>query len=597
MRKLLLPVGLLAFVCSMSVLGCSSKDDAEDPQFEADWVEDFETDAEEDQAQADEQAMLDELDDLDDVEELEDSPDLTTASLAIKKTPPKRPAHGPLSIIEDDPNFSGRAGWDGAGNPIYDAAKASERLAQAHALGADVVRVMVFWKDLVPGDPNSTTKPGGFVSSRPDQYDFRAFDMQIEQARAHGMKVLITLSAGPMPRWASEEPDHCVHQSSWSCSWKPNVMEYAKYVTAVGRHVKAKHYRIWGWTLVNEPNIGAFVSDEDSLHIAHRYRRLWFAGRKHLRKTAGVTARVFFSDQANNTKSREPDATRWNLFNNALCLELDKTPQTIAGFCPQKHRKVHAQGVAFHPYASAPSQAKASVDFLQTLVDRAADAGSIDKNRGLYLTESAFLTARGDDAGALGGGLTVTDAQQAIDMNLADRLLSSNPRVKTLAQYELVDEGRGTWDCGLRYARIQAVATSGEVITGDALEVRVNDHLTIRTDDGAVRTLTWAQLAKTADGSAQFGAIDQGSPKPAYAAYRLSIDVTKKSDTEVEVFGLARADTGLGFTLEGFFPSGEWHEMQVIKTDALGFGRATIDPKGATKFRIRFATDVSREAF
>ena len=65
---------------------------------------------------------------------------------------------------------------------------------------------------------------------------------------------------------------------------------------------------------------------------------------------------------------------------------------------------------------------------------------------------------------------------------------------------------------------------------------------------------------------------------------------------KVEVWGLARADAGAGFTIEGLFASGEWQEIKTVKTDALGFGRALI-PKGtATAWRLRYGADLSRIA-
>lgn len=638
MRKLALLVA--AVLAATSVPACTVAEGSEDPDFDKDFLDDFENDDEEAAAEDAEATELDDLDDLDDVEDSElpveggdpifepdpgdpggeggdagdpgdpggeggdagdpgdpggDPGAEGEGAATPPKTRPRRGPHGPLSIIEDDPNFSGFAGYDGSGAKIYDPVKAGERLDQAKALGADVVRVMLWWHERVPGDWKSKTKPGGFVSSKPDAYDWRAFDMQVSQARARGLKVMVTIPAGPMPYWASEEPEVCEKKGGWSCAWKPKYREYAAWVAAVGRHVKAKGYRIWAWTFVNEPNIGAFLQDETSKRTAHRYRKLWFHARKALRKTAGVKARVFFSDQANNQKSLEPDATRWSLLNMALCLELDRDPEVIPGFCPEKKRIVDAAGVAFHPYASAPKTAKRTVDFLQKLVDEAAEAGRIRKNRGLYMTESAFLTARAADAGKLGAAtLSVTPAQQAVYMNKADRLLSSNPRVKSLAQYELIDEGRGTWDCGLRYALGTVNLKAGGSVTGDFLEVRIGRHVVVQPSGGTPQTILWTDIAGADSGSPQFWGVDQGSEKPAYAAYRIAIDVVKQG-SDVEVWGLARADTGAGFTLEGLTPSG-WLEIKIVKTDALGYGKATVPIGTATAWRIRFGGEISREA-
>lgn len=609
MRRLLVSLLGLSFAVSMGgASGCSSSKDDEsvDTSFEQDWLEDYESDTDEDQAEADELAQLDTIDDLDDVEVLFDD-DTTTdgasslapaslgPSLHVKKTAPKHPPHGPLSIIEDDPNFSG-VGYDGSGHKIYDAAKASERMGQAQALGADVERIMLWWHNTAP-DPDALTKPAGFVASRPDGYDWSALDMEITQALSHGMKVMITVTAGPMPWWASEDPQHCkdaAAKGAWSCAYKPKVKEFAQWVTAVGRHVKEKKFRIWGWTLVNEPNIPSFLDDDSTLKIGQRYRALWMQGRKHLRKTAHVNGRVFFGDMANQHVYKAT-AERWAVFEDALCMRLSLEPEIISGYCPEKHRRVQASGVSFHPYSADSAMAQDSVQFLQQLVENGESVGELPKNRGLYMTESGFLTARGRGSNALGADSVVTDAEQAKYMNETDRLLSDMPRVKTISQYELVDEGRGSFDCGLRYARIGMNLVDGSSLVGESRNVQLGTQILIVPDGSTtVRAVPWAQIAGD-DAHKQFWAVDQAGEKPAYAAYRLSIDV-QPDGSMMKIFGLARPDTGAGYTLEGLFPSGAWQEIQVVKTDELGYGRVTIDPKGATAFRIRFGSDVSRVA-
>jgi hypothetical protein len=601
---------------SLSLTGCGAKDDSDDAEFDADWVEDFENDADEDVAEEAEQLELDEVDDMDDVEILDDTSDtgaaLSAKTLSTKGRAPKRAAHGPLSIIEEDPHFSGEQ-WTGADTRNYDLPSATAHVAEAKAIGADVVRVMLWWATVAPGK-RELKKPDGFVSSKPDGYDWRYLDTQIEAARANNMKVMITATAGNMPYWASDEPSHCKKAAdagkAWSCSWKPNPKEYAKFVTAIGRHVKQKGYRIWAWTFVNEPNIGAFLSEEDSridsdnnaaMEVAFRYRRLWFAARKHLRKTAKVKARVLYGDMANNQKTKgetlDPSSGRWNIIPWSLCLQTEWNPDLLDGKykCPLRPRKAHVHGVAFHPYASSASQAAYSVSFLQKLVDDAAQEGRITRGRGLYMTESGFLTAKGKDGAALGAGSIVTPAEQASAINNFEHELYKNKRVKSVSQYELVDEGRGSWDCGLRFAFGDVHKTDGSVVTGDFLEVVLGSHLLVRPPSTAAIRIEWAAIAPAPWSATMkwFNRTATGAEKPAYAAYRLGIDITKSGD-EVTVWGHSRADSGAGFTIEGLFPSGAWQEITAVGTDSFGFGQKTIKLNGATAWRLRFGADLSR---
>lgn len=668
---------VVAAALSTGGCGSSAEPAAEDPEFESDWTEDFEKDTEEDVAEQEEQDKLDQLDDLDDVEALdgegdtedpsyENAPfDQTTFSgessgigdegqpigavdpsredhprtgepgvdedgnelpadvdappasmpLQIKGATPSHDKHGPISIIEDDPWFSGQQ-WLPDGKLGYDVDLATSRVAEAKALGAKVVRVMVWWSGVAP-DPKSKTKPAGFVSSQPGGYDWRSLDAEIIAARRNNMKVLITATAGPMPYWASEEPSVCESQIAsghgWSCSWKPDPKEYAKFVTALGRHVKQRHFRIWAWTLVNEPNIGAFLTDRDSkndgdknsqMEVAFRYRRLWFAARKALRKTAHVTARVFFSDQANNQKTKgehlKPSSARWNLFDWSLCLDTEWNPDLVSGKykCPIKPRKAVCAGVAFHPYASSAGQANSSEHFLERLVDDAAEAGRLPKNRGLYMTEGGFLTAKGKASNALGASFVVTPKQQAVAINELDRMQWQNPRIKSTAQYEIIDEGRGTWDCGLRYAwgDVHLADAVGTVVTGDMLQIKTDVRVVIRDAAGALHKIDWAQIAPAPwDANTKwFQRSGAGAQKPAYAAYRMGISVIHSGD-EARIFGHARFDTGLGFSVDGLFDDG-WHELTVVKTDELGYGEKTIKVGKAKAFRALFGGDYSRTA-
>ena len=127
-------------------------------------------------------------------------------------------------------------------------------------------------------------------------------------------------------------------------------------------------------------------------------------------------------------------------------------------------------------------------------------------------------------------------------------------------------------------------------MSGDFREVVLGSHVLV----GAVR-VDWAAIAAAPwdANSKWFQRTAAGSPKPAYAAYKLGIDIDKSGD-EVTVWGHSRADSGAGFSIEGQFASGEWQELTTVGTDSFGFGKKTIKINGATAWRIRFGADVSR---
>jgi len=537
MRRLVCVLPFVAVLCLGAGCAKDAPSELEDEQFTSDWVDDYESDTEEDLAQEAEQDSIDALDDLDDVEI-----DTTgTAPSPMTKGPSPKPKtpHGPLSILEDDPHFSGP--------------DAEANLDIARQLGVDVIRVFLSWRGTVEGkwDYKSKTAPK-FDRTNPGNYDFTKYDTIVDNARARGKKVLITLAA-PMPYWASEEPEHCIQQEAddaarvakgekstfWSCSWKPDLREYARWVTAVGRHYKTR--KVWGWTLWNEPNIGAFLTDESgTFGQAMRYRAMWFAGRKHLRKTAGLKARIFFADMANGHED-DPEYRTWRLLRYSLCLrprDGEQLSDAQMAKCPLAPRRVHASGIAFHPYSATPGKFKDSIELLEHIVDDAESSKRMKVGRGVYLTEHAFLTARAADSKALGAPLGVTPENQAIYSNIAERVAYENKRVKTIAQYELYDEGRKTWDCGL-----------------------------LNPD---------------------------GSPKPAFAAYKVAIDVMKVDASSVKIFGHARLAENTPFVIEGKYADG-WKPITGVGADITGYGEKTIASTGISAFRIEYIGDRSRE--
>src|SRR5262249_28022646 len=161
---------------------------------------------------------------------------------------------------------------------------------------------------------------------------------------------------------------------------------YAQWVTAVARHYKQIGARIWGWTVWNEPNIGGFLSADNSFDDAMLYRKMWFAARKHIRKTAGLRARIFFGDIANG--GTHPGGSRYDMLRHALCMK--SSGEVYGGKlyadCPMAPRAVHAHGIAFHPYANDPAEYAGSLKAVESMIDQAEGNHRLRAGRGLYLT-------------------------------------------------------------------------------------------------------------------------------------------------------------------------------------------------------------------
>ena len=515
---------LCVFLLAGLSMGCSESD--EDPVFEADYVDDYESDLPEDYAQQAEVAQLDTLDNLDDIDT--NPPGAATAGVVrIQST---AAPHGPV--------------WNTCRTRTgVFLIQQGQGLDEARALGAQVIRTVLLWRNVAPGDYKSLTKPA-FNAADPSQYNWDKYDTLVRNAQARNLRVLITLAA-PMPYWASEEPQHCAEQekndpSFWVVSWKPQPKEYAKFVAAVGRHFKDQ--KLWGYTLWNEPNIGAFLSDHGDLQ-SWRYRKMVHR-REALAKTAGVVSRVFFGNQANSLM-QDPTSFNWGCLRYALCLD-PRSGMPIKGdghgTCPDSPRQVWTTGVAFHPYSPDPNVTRTSLQFLESLLDGAEQQRRIKGARPIYVTEFGYLTDKAADA--LGGTAPATLAQQAQYDNQTDQDAFDDRRIHSLAQYELFDDGpngKGLWNCGLK--------------------------------------------------------LVDGTPKPSYQAYRLSLNVTSLSGGGVKVFALDRSPARTGVIILQGNVGNQWVPIDTLRGDSLGYAEQTL-PAAMTSqvaaWRLCDGTSLSR---
>src|ERR687895_1920780 len=126
---------------------------------------------------------------------------------------------GQLALIQDDAAFvEGRRG-----DP-----RALLREAR-HQLGADIVRVNLYWRSVSPA-PRANSKPRGFEVGDPSspRYRWATYDHIVANARAAGLRVYLTVT-GPTPDWGSREPRRCRE----GCIWKPSSRLFGTFVKAV----------------------------------------------------------------------------------------------------------------------------------------------------------------------------------------------------------------------------------------------------------------------------------------------------------------------------------------------------------------------------
>jgi hypothetical protein len=385
-----------------------------------------------------------------------------------------------LTLIQDTASFV-----HGANGDPY------ERLAEArHDLGADIVRVNLYWRQVSPS-PNARHKPPGFVVGDPDAqgYDWRLYDRFFENATRLGLRIYVTVS-GPIPDWGSREPRRC--RGDTGCAWKPRARAFAQFVKAAARRYGG---RVRYWSIWNEPNMEGWLAPQRShrgrvRYAARMYRSLWWRGYKAIRRYDSPRRRsVLFGELAPYASPRP--FLRW-----ALCLNPSGRPiVSRRRGCPRRRPvKLPIAAVAHHPYPysgianprlrvnSDANVGLSNLHQLTSAMDQAARHGRIPRRRPVFITEYGIQTNPPDR-------YAHSPRKQALWLDETARLVFADRRVRATAQYELVDAADpAQFNTGLRF--------------------------------------------------------EDGSAKPAWSSFRLPVVATAYRRNDVEVWGWARPAHG-----------------------------------------------------
>jgi hypothetical protein len=425
-----------------------------------------------------------------------------------------------LSVMEDDHLV------------LYSGPAVRERaLDQMQRLGVTTLHVLVIWRRLAPATrPADATDPASYGGWDP-------YDELVQSAQARGIGVLMTPTA-PMPDWASECGPRVARR--WIC--KPRASDFRAFVQALGTRYSGLYSpfgsplpRVSMWSIWNEPNHSSWLRPQSSAPA--RYRALATAGLSALSATGhgGDLRLLGETAPGGGTKATAPVEFMRDVF----CIPCSRRPHFAI------------DGISDHPYTygamAAPSAFHGSagdapigaVDHLVKLVDNAAHYGIVPRRLPVYLTEFGFQTRPPDPYG-------VSLSQQARYLNYSDWIAFRNPRIASVAQYELNDDPRvAVFNTGLRFAG--------------------------------------------------------GRPKPALAAYAMPIYVQRLGDGSARVFGLVRAARGTGATVAiQNRRRGDFHTVAHVSTNRWGYLLARVrDYRGRWRLVARAGgglTLTSREA-
>ena len=349
-------------------------------------------------------------------------------------------------------------------------AAAALALDEIDALGADTVRSVVVWSRLAPRAP-AGSDPRAYPPSAWDPYD----DL-VRGTRLRGLGLLLSPTT-PGPRGASR----CRPRRP-AC--KPSPRAYRAFVTALGRRYSGAYRdenqgggvlpRVRRWSLLNEPNQPAWLTPQYERRRGRRvaaspvlYRALARAGIAGLRASGHGRDQVLLGETSPIGRTWGSPARRpmppAEFLRTLFCLGPRGKPlrgsAARRAACAGRFGRLAVAGFAHHPYPrggsrppASPPSARGEITIssprrLTRILDAAARARRIPRRLPVHYTEFGFQTNPPDRI------FGVRPARQAAYLNQSDWMAWRDPRVRSVAQYKLVDDvSPASFQSGLRFA-------------------------------------------------------------------------------------------------------------------------------------------------
>jgi hypothetical protein len=364
------------------------------------------------------------------------------ACVALLAAVPARASHSQVTIFDASEELSGSL----CCGPLTGSA-----LDDARSEGADVVRVLVYWRDIV-ASPDATAKPpgdsgnpawAGYAQPAPGDpgRGWGKYDLVVQGIAARGMRAMLVPTGrfpdGRVPRWASNAPG--------KDGTDPDPAEYGSFLKALAtRYPGAAYVGVW-----NEPNSPFQLAPQVKGGAAYTpglYRRLYSAGRAGL-LAAGFKGRILIGELAPRGTSSTLGALAFA--KQLLCLRKGKRGRVRAA-CPP----LRADGFALHPHTGIDPPWRApfsrndvtmgNIGSLVRLLKQAARARAINRLP-LLLTEYGVQTSPPDPT------FGVSFRTQAEYLGIAEYLAWRNRGVSAWSQYLLRDDADvGGFQSGLR---------------------------------------------------------------------------------------------------------------------------------------------------
>jgi hypothetical protein len=304
-------------------------------------------------------------------------------------------------------------------------------IAKLQSLGVHALRIVLYWGDVAP-KPDAKKRPH-FNQDNPAAYKWGYYDALIDDVTALHWTVLLTVSGGPSPRWATA--------GSRDQFTNPSATDFRQFTEAVGRHYGklVKLYSIW-----NEPNQPQYLRPQytgKKLTSPTLYRSLFLAGYDGLKASGNFSGMKVLMGETSPVGV--PDAgipAPLAFLRGLLCLSSTYKPIGHCSELPAYGYAQHPYSVAAGPFWKGPAvggQDDVTIGTLGRLVtalNKAAAVHAIRPDMPIYLTEFGVQSKPPNPV------LGVPYQQQAEFDAISEKLAWENPRVVSFDQYLLRDD-------------------------------------------------------------------------------------------------------------------------------------------------------------
>ena len=407
------------------------------------------------------------------------------------------------------------------------------------ALGADVVKINLYWDELAP---TGRRKPSGFDGASPGSYPWGSYDTAVQAILARGMRPYLSLG-GHAPRWATGSKGRAGTN-------RPSAKEFREFVQAAGLH----YSEVDIWSIWNEPNLYSWLSPQRSNGTPLSpsiYRGLYLAGHRGLEDSGHGDDTILLGELMPRGGSSSRKVRPLEFLREMACL--DRNYRQIRGKAAKKRgcRKVGripTSGLAYHPYTlpagphlpeGRDDAAIGQLGRVRATIDALARRGKLPRRLPIWMTEFGFQTKPPDPI--FGASL----ARAASFMDESEWIAFRNRRVASYSQYTLFDDPP-------------------------------------RPGSGPLRWSSWQAGIRFRDGKAK--------PK-VYDAFRLPVFVRTIGANKVEVFGARRTLSGGSAQIEVRRKGGRYRSLGSATVNQAGYFKRVFKLKGAATHKFRVTLD------